>query len=81
MEWLLIVSLPLQQDLLRCVVRHGEMLLCVTEMIAARGDAPVCHDVATTAVHAARIKAEQFYVILSVAGVHIDAGAFFVVAR
>lgn len=57
------------------------MLLCVTKMIAARGDAAVCHEVATTGVHVARTKAEQFYVILSVAGVHIDAGAFFVVGR
>ena len=57
------------------------MLLCVAEVIAARGDAAVFHNIATTAVHAARTKAEQFYVILSVAGVHIDAGAFFVVAR
>lgn len=50
-------------------------------MIAARGDASACHEGATTAVNAARTKDEQFYVILSRAGVHIDAGAFFVVTR
>ena len=57
------------------------MLLCVAEVIAARGDAAVFHNIATTAVHAARAKHDQLYAILLPAGVHIDAGAFFVVAR
>ena len=57
------------------------MLLCVAEVIAARGDAAVFHNIATTAVHAARAKHDQLYAILLPAGVHIDAGAFFAAAR
>ena len=66
---------------MRFVVRRGQMLLCVAEVIAARGDAAVFHNIATTAVRAARTKPDQFYAILLLAGVHIDAGAFFAVAR